>query len=165
MVNQLLGGTIVISQRAAGSVRGEKSRMKREFHVRFCEGAGVQFPCATRLRPPAAATAVPGRFGKARSRSRTGRSEESDGCIVPMKPRTTSADGLMAESVEGRRPVEGRVKANACPGHSAGIGMSPTARAHGSELEPKPRMPVAFDLRQEPGAEKPHAGICAGGGR
>src|SRR3954453_7598678 len=49
MVNQLLGGTVVISQRAAGSVRGEKSRMKREFHVRFCEGAGVQFPCATRL--------------------------------------------------------------------------------------------------------------------
>src|SRR3954471_14157232 len=25
-------------------------------------------------------------------------------------------------------------------------------------------MPVASDLRQEPGAEKPHAGICAGGG-
>jgi len=24
--------------------------------------------------------------------------------------------------------------------------------------------PVAFDLRQEPGAGKPHAGICAGGG-
>ena len=77
------------------------------------------------LQPPAAAKAVPGRFGKARSRSRTGRSEESDGCIVPMKPRTTPADGLMAESVEGR--VEGRVRANACPGHSAGTGMSPTA--------------------------------------
>src|SRR3954471_7578513 len=77
------------------------------------------------LRPPAAALAVPGRFGKARSRSRIGRSEESDGCIVPMKPRTTSADGLMAESVEGR--VEGRVRANACPEHSAGTGMSPTA--------------------------------------
>src|SRR5689334_24849080 len=44
------------------------------------------------LRPPAAAKAVPGRFGKARSRSRTGRSEESDGCRVPMKPRTTPAD-------------------------------------------------------------------------
>jgi hypothetical protein len=42
-----------------------------------------------------------------------------------MKPRTTSVDGLMAESVEGR--VEGRVKVNACPGHSAGPGMSPTA--------------------------------------
>ena len=25
--------------------------MKREFHVRFCEGVGVQFPCATRLPP------------------------------------------------------------------------------------------------------------------
>ena len=119
------------------------------------------------LRPPAAAKAVPGRFGKARSQSRTGRSEESDGRIVPMKPRTTSVDGLMTESVEGRRPVEGRAKASACPGHSAGTGMSPTARAHGPELDgpPKPRMPVASDLRQEPGAEKPHAGICAGGRR
>jgi hypothetical protein len=119
------------------------------------------------LRPPAAATAVPGRFGKARSRSRTGWAEESDGCIVPMKPRTTSADGLMTESVEGRRPVEGRARANACPGHRAGPGMSPTARAHGPELDgpPKPRMPVASDLRQEPGAGQPHAGICAAGGR
>ena len=115
----------MISQRAA--VRGEKSRMKREFHVRFCEGVGVQFPCATRLVPGRSAVAAPVRVGKARSRSRIGRYEESDGRIVPMKPRTTSADGLMAESVEGRRPVEGRVKANACPGHSAGTGMSPTA--------------------------------------
>src|SRR4051794_27446155 len=119
------------------------------------------------LRLPAAALAVPGRFGKARSRSRTGRSEESDGCRVPMKPRTTPADRQGAESVEGRRPVEGRARANACPGHSAGPGMSPTARAHGPELDgpPKPRTPVASDLRQEPGAEKPHAGICAGGRR
>jgi len=71
--------------------------------------------------------AVPGRFGKARSRSRTGRSEESDGRIVPMKPRTTPADGLVAESVEGRRPVEGRARANACPGHSAGTGIMPSS--------------------------------------
>ena len=55
-VNQLSGGTVVISQRAAWSVRGEKSRMKREFHVRFCEGVGVQFPCATRLCPTGGAT-------------------------------------------------------------------------------------------------------------
>ena len=34
------------------------------------------------LRPPAVAAAVPGRFGKAGSRSRIGRSEESDGRIV-----------------------------------------------------------------------------------
>jgi len=101
--------------------------MKREFHVRFCEGVGVQFPCATRLMPPAVATAIPGRFGKARSRSRIGRYEESDGRIVPMKPRTTPADRRGAESVEGRRSVEGRARTNACPGHSAGTGMFPTA--------------------------------------
>src|SRR4051794_21730536 len=81
-----------------------------------------------------------------------------------MKPRTTPTDRRGAESVEGK--VEGRARANACPGHSAGIRMSPTARAHGPELDgpPKPRMPVALDLRQEPGAGKPHPGICAGDG-
>ena len=26
-----------------------KSRMKREFHVRFRENVGVKFPCVTRL--------------------------------------------------------------------------------------------------------------------
>ena len=26
----------------------DKSRMNREVHVRFCEGVGVKFPCATR---------------------------------------------------------------------------------------------------------------------
>src|SRR3954469_21356813 len=70
-----------------------------------------------------------------------------------MKPRTTPADRRGAESVEGR--VEGRAKANACPGHSAGIRMFPTACVHGPELDgpPKPRTPVASDLRQEPGAD------------
>jgi hypothetical protein len=69
-----------------------------------------------------------------------------------------------AETVEGRRPVKGRVSCNACTGHSAGTGMSLKQRAHGSELHgyPIPRMPITFDLRQEPGAGKPHAGICAG---
>jgi hypothetical protein len=119
------------------------------------------------LMPPAVATAIPGRFGKVRSRSRIGRYEESDGCRVPMKPRTTPADRRVAESVEGRRPVEGRARANSCSGHRAGTRMSPTACTHGPELDgpPKPRTPVASDLRQEPGAEKPHAGICAGGRR
>jgi hypothetical protein len=42
--------------------------------------------------------------------------------------------------------------------------MSPKLRAYGSEVygPPKPRTSIAFDLRQEPGAGKPHAGICAG---
>ena len=108
------------------------------------------------LMPPAVATAIPGHVRKSYGRRCRGRYEESDGCIVPMKPRTTPADGSGAESVEGRRPVEGRARANACPGHRAGIRMFPTARAHGPELDgpPKPRMPVASDLRQEPGAGK-----------
>jgi hypothetical protein len=52
--------------------------------------------------------------------------------------------------VEGR--VEGRARANACPGHSAGPGMSPTASAHGPELEPKPRMRLTFDRSPVRGA-------------
>ena len=35
----------------------------------------------------------------------------------------------------------------------------------GTAWAAKPRTPVTFDLRQEPGAGKPHAGICAGAGR
>src|SRR5271169_2600388 len=37
---------------------------------------------------PAATQAAAGRDGKSRRRSRRGRGEESDGCIVPAKPRT-----------------------------------------------------------------------------
>ena len=50
---------------------------------------------------------------------------------------------------------------NARPGH----GVSPKLRACGLRVHgpPKPRTSIAFDLRQEPGAGKPHAGICAGG--
>ena len=102
------------------------------------------------LMLPAVATAIPGHDRKSDGRRCRGRYEESDGCIVPMKPRTTPADRLVAESVEGR--VEGRAKANACPGHRAGIGMSPTARAHGPELEPKPRMRPTFDRSPVRGA-------------
>ena len=54
----------MISQRAAWSVWGEKSRMKREFHVRFCEGVGVQFPCATRLPPDPGFAPGPHREGE-----------------------------------------------------------------------------------------------------
>jgi hypothetical protein len=66
--------------------------------------------------------------------------EESDGCIVPKKPRTM-------------------------PSNSAGIGLLLKQLVHGSEQNgyPIPRRPITFDLRQEPGAGKPHARICTGG--
>ena len=93
--------------------------------------------------------------------------EKSDGCIVPVKPRTMPSDiggGDGGGTAAGQG--KGRVSCNACPGHSAGLGMSLKQRAHGSELHgyPIPRRPITFDPRQEPGAGKPHAGICAGGG-
>lgn len=40
------------------------------------------------LASPAPASAVPGHDGKSMRRSRRGRDEESDGCIVPVMPRT-----------------------------------------------------------------------------
>jgi len=67
--------------------------------------------------------------------------------------------------VEGRRPVEGKASSDARPGLCAEYGVPLKRRACGLEVNgpPKPQTSVAFDLRQEPGAGKPHAGICAGG--
>src|SRR4051794_35331638 len=81
-----------------------------------------------------------------------------------MKPRTRPTTSA-AEGVEGRRLVVGKASCNACSGPSAGQGMSPKRRACGPGVQGpfRPRTSVAFDLRQEPGAGKPHAGICGGG--
>ena len=87
---------------------------------------------------PAVATAIPGRFGKVRSRNRIGRYEESDGCIVPAKPRTTPADRLVAETVEGRGSKEGQ---------------GPT---HAPDTEPEsacPRRPASTDRNWSPSPE------------
>src|SRR5215471_8335934 len=72
--------------------------------------------------------------------------------------------GMVAERAEGRDPAGG-VGAEARPGHSAGFGVSQEAPIRGSTLNgpPKPRTLITFDRRQEPGAGKPHAGICGGG--
>jgi hypothetical protein len=52
------------------------------------------------------------------------------------------------------------VRGDACPGLSTGTGMSLKRRAYGSAASTPA---IASNLRQEPGAGKPHAGICAGG--
>ena len=113
------------------------------------------------LISPAAAKAAAGHDGKSRRRSRRGRGEESDDRVVPVKPRTKPIRGSVAETAEGRRSAEGKATSSACPGLCAGFGMSPKLGAYGSEVHgpPKPRTSVASDLRQEPGAGKPHAGI------
>ena len=85
------------------------------------------------LISPAAAKAAAGHDGKSRRRSRRGRGEESDGCVVPVKPRTKPVDGSAAETVEGRRSARGKVSSDACPGLRAGPGMTLKRRAYGSK--------------------------------
>src|SRR5215510_7030671 len=89
--------------------------------------------------------------------------EKSDGCIVPMKPRTKpneigGGDGGGTAAGQGEGELRRMLRTQ------RRNSMSLKQRAHGSELHgyPIPRMPITFDLRQEPGAGKPHAGNCAG---
>ena len=90
--------------------------------------------------------------------------EKSDRCIVPRKSSNNAARSA-AEGMEGRRLVKGRPLGHARPGRRTGPAChrrrrGPVAPLHGS---PKPRTAQWYHPRQEPGAGKPHAGICAGG--
>src|SRR5262245_46921880 len=76
--------------------------------------------------------------------------EKSDGCIVPMKPRTRPneigcGDGGGTAAGQG----EGELRRMLRTQHRNG--MSLKQRAHGSELHGYqiPRMPITFDLRQQ----------------
>jgi hypothetical protein len=90
--------------------------------------------------------------------------EKSDRCVVPRKSLNNAAR-TAAEGMEGRRLVKGRPVGNARSGRRTGPAChlrrrGPVAQLHGS---PKPRTAQWYHPRQEPGAGKPHAGICAGG--
>jgi hypothetical protein len=92
-------------------------------------------------------------------------SEKSDRCVVPVKS-VNKAERSAAERMEGRHLVEGRPSREARSGHRTGTAChlnrsGPAAQLHGSL---KPRTAQWYHPRQEPGAGKPHAGICAGGG-
>jgi hypothetical protein len=62
---------------------------------------------------------------------------------------------------EGVEAAGGSVDRQASPGRRTGIGMPPKRVAHGSRLraDEKASDAITSDLRQEPGAGKPHAGI------
>ena len=119
----------------------------------------------------AVAQAIPDRDGKARSRSRRGTGEESDAphstCEAPEQNRDGLGDRAwaVAEGVEGR----GRGRRERDP---TTMGRAQYRKHHGRQLGRKRTVTsarqrhgtVTSDLRQEPGAGKPHAGICAGGG-
>ena len=81
--------------------------------------------------------------------------EKSDGCIVPMKPRTKpneidSGDG------EGTAAGRGEGELRRMLRTQRRNSMSLKQPALGSVLHgyPIPRMPITFDLRQEPGVGK-----------
>jgi hypothetical protein len=117
------------------------------------------------LLSPAVAAAAPGRIGKLgratpiRKRGGVGRVR-----TTVEAPEQGCEEQRRRVWREGTRPG-GVVDAEACPGHSAGLGLSQKAPTRGSKLNgpPKPRMSITLDFRQEPGARKPHAGICGGG--
>jgi hypothetical protein len=90
--------------------------------------------------------------------------EKSDRCVVPMKS-ANKAERSAAERMEGRRLVEGRPAGKTRSGHRTGPACrtyrpGPVASLHRSH---RPRTAQRHHPRQEPGAGKPHAGICAGG--
>ena len=112
---------------------------------------------------PAVAKAIPGRDGKARSQSRRGAGEESDGLVVPMKrsnkPVLSGGGGRGGKGPgrrEGGRQCMLRTPSRAS--HVPGVVRLRIGAAGAAQLG----MPITSDLRQEPGAGKPHAGICAG---
>src|SRR5262249_54727629 len=107
---------------------------------------------------------TPDRSMKAKSRTMDMYAgEKSDGCMVPVKPRTMPSsigggDGGGTAAGQGEGELRRMLRTQ------RRTGMSLKQRAHGSELHgyPIPRRPITFDLRQEPGAGKPHAGIWGG---
>ena len=76
------------------------------------------------LIPPVVETAAAGHDGKSEDEAVGGRCEESDGCIVPRKPRTKlSPSRRRREWREGGRS-EGMASSYACSGLRTRIGMS-----------------------------------------
>src|SRR5438105_12380703 len=90
--------------------------------------------------------------------------EKSDGCIVPMKPRTMPSD-IGGGDGGGKAAGRGEGKLQRMSRTQRRKRHVTEQRAHGSELYgyPIPRRPITFDLRQEPDAGKLHVRICAGG--
>ena len=118
------------------------------------------------LTSPAVAKAIPGRDRKSRRQSCRGRHEESDGCIVPRKPRTKPTTNRWRRVWrEGGRSKERQAVTHApdtAPGSACHRSGEPTGGAPmGCQVHTL--LPIAFDLRQEPTAGKPHGRICAGG--
>ena len=78
------------------------------------------------LQLPHAAVRRWGRIGKVRSRSRSGALEESDGCIVPVKPRTKPVMSRRRRVWREGGRSKGRYVATPAPGSVPDLRRSPT---------------------------------------
>jgi hypothetical protein len=118
------------------------------------------------LVSPAIADAVPGHGRKPRRRSCRGRGEESDGCVLPVKRRTMLilvSDGGGGGKAAGRGELGTTNDVlDTAPDKRLTCVASRGAGAEWGRLNPPPNA-GADHSRQEPGAGKPLAGICAGG--
>jgi len=95
---------------------------------------------------------------------------KSDGPVVPANPPNKAAAVVVAaEAGEERGPAKGNTTSKTRPGPSAGQG-APSALDRVREVARRDKhaslpgsAPGRQNLRQEPSAVVPHAGICAGG--
>ena len=141
--------------KAPSLCRGLRPHHARRDHVGTWE-------TSPRPQPP---LAVQGRDGKPRRRSRRGRGEESDGVVVPAK-RPNKAGMTSGGGRGGKDPARKEGEGTATDsGLSAGVSLNSADLAHGLTYGIRLTCGSRFHFREEPGAGKPHAGICAGGGK
>jgi hypothetical protein len=113
---------------------------------------------------PAVAVTITGRGRKARSRSCRGTGEESDEPRSPGEAPEQGRDERRRRAWREGGSVGGMADDWRCSGRRTGQSMPCPSPASGSTMRGGFRVhPITPDLRQEPGAGKPHAGICAGG--
>ena len=106
---------------------------------------------------------VPGRLGKATSRTPSMYvDEKSDEAIVPTK-RPNKGRQLPAEAVEGRASPKGNSRQAAVVRTLSRVATSIRLAAVRRNAAITSRRAPTFDPREEPGALAAHAGICAGG--
>jgi len=99
------------------------------------------------LISPTAAQAAAGHDGKSRRRSRRGRGEESDDCIVLGKPRTKPISRI------GGGDGGGKASSDARTGHRAGSCVNPKLRAYGSKHAWAAQAPTFDRARPPAGAQ------------
>ena len=73
------------------------------------------------LMPPVVTIVITGRDGKSRRRSCRGRCEESDGCVVPLKPRTKPTTNRWRREWREDGRSEGRRAATHAPDSVPGL--------------------------------------------